>query len=70
MNRPSCVETTAMGAAYLAGLTVGYWENQEDVIRNWKIDKTFVPTLEEEEREKKIKGWEKAVKYAFGWAKE
>ena len=70
VNRPSCVETTAMGAAYLAGLTVGYWENQEDVIRNWKIDKTFVPTLEEEERETKIKGWEKAVKYAFGWAKE
>lgn len=70
VNRPSCVETTAMGAAYLAGLTVGYWENQEDVIRNWKIDKTFAPTLKKEEREKKIKGWEKAVKYAFGWAKE
>ena len=70
VNRPSCVETTAMGAAYLAGLTVGYWENQEDVIRNWKIDKTFAPTLEKEERETKIKGWEKAVKYAFGWAKE
>lgn len=70
VNRPSCVETTAMGAAYLAGLTVGYWESKEDVIRNWRIDKTFEPILAETEREKKIKGWNKAVKYAFGWAKE
>lgn len=70
VNRPSCVETTAMGAAYLAGLTVGYWENKEDVIRNWKIDRTFAPMLEEAEREKKLAGWNKAVKYAFGWAKE
>ncbi len=70
VNRPSCVETTAMGAAYLAGLTVGYWESKEDVIQNWSIDRTFEPMLPEEERVKKIKGWEKAVKYAFGWAKE
>ena len=70
VNRPSCVETTAMGAAYLAGLTVGYWESKEDVIRNWKIDRTFSPTLEASKREKKLKGWNKAVKYAFGWAEE
>ena len=68
--RPVCVETTAMGAAYLAGLAVSYWKNKEEVVQNWAIDKTFKPMIGEEEREKKIKGWNKAVKYAFGWAKE
>ena len=70
VNRPCCVETTAMGAAYLAGLAVGYWSSKEDVIKNWAIDKTFEPKIEAAEREKRIKGWNKAVKYAYGWAKE
>ena len=70
VNRPQCVETTAMGAAYLAGLAVGYWANKEDVIKNWAIDKIFKPCLDEEKRLSKIKGWHKAVKYAYGWAKE
>ena len=70
VNRPQCVETTAMGAAYLAGLAVGYWSSKEDVIKNWAIDKTFEPKIDEEQRSKMIKGWNKAVKYAYGWAKE
>lgn len=70
VNRPSCVETTAMGAAYLAGLAVGYWKNKEDVMQNWAIDKTFQPRIGEEERVKKIKGWNKAVTYAFGWSRQ
>lgn len=70
VKRPSCIETTAMGAAYLAGLAVGYWESKEEVIRNWEIDKVFKPKLDDEEREKKIKGWHKAVKYSFDWAKD
>ena len=70
VNRPQCVETTAMGAAYLEGLAVGYWSSKEDVIKNWAIDKTFEPKIEAAEREKRIKGWNKAVKYAYGWAKE
>ena len=70
VNRPSCVETTAMGAAYLAGLAVGYWANKEDVRKNWAINAIFEPQIGAEEREKKIKGWKKAVKYAYGWAKE
>lgn len=70
VNRPQCVETTAMGAAYLAGLAVGYWMNKQDVIRNWTIDRTFSPSISEEARKSKIKGWNKAVKYAYGWAKE
>lgn len=70
VNRPRCVETTAMGAAYLAGLAVGYWASKEEVLKNWAIDKVFKPVISEEERADKIKGWNKAVKYAFGWAKE
>lgn len=70
VNRPRCVETTAMGAAYLAGLAVGYWKNKEDVLRNWAIDRTFTPQITDEERTKRIKGWMRAVKYSFGWAKE
>lgn len=70
VKRPVCVETTAMGAAYLAGLAVGYWSSKEDVIKNWAIDNTFKPVLSDEERAAKIKGWNKAVKYSYGWAKE
>lgn len=70
VNRPVCVETTAMGAAYLAGLAVGYWKNKEDVLKNWEINAAFHPTISEEERIKRVKGWDKAVKYAYGWAKD
>ena len=70
VNRPSCVETTAMGAAYLAGIAVGYWKDKEDVIANTSLDRTFKPAISAEERETRIKGWKKAVKCSFGWAKE
>lgn len=69
VRRPRCVETTAMGASYLAGLAVGYWKNKEDVMKNWQIDKTFDPLMDHDEREEQIKGWNKAVKCSFGWAK-
>ena len=68
--RPSCVETTAMGAAYLAGLAVGYWKSKDDVIKNQGIDQIFTPQMSEEDRLAKRKGWNKAVKYAYGWAKD
>ena len=70
VNRPMCVETTAMGAAYLAGLAVGYWTNKEDVIKNWAIDRTFEPAIGEADRAERCKGWSKAVKCSYGWAKE
>ena len=70
VNRPSCVETTAMGAAYLAGIAVGYWKDKEDVIANTSLYRTFTPAISAEERETRIKGWKKAVKCSFGWAKE
>lgn len=68
--RPKCVETTAMGAAYLAGLAVGYWSSKEDVIQNWAIDRVFEPSISEDDRAKRIKGWNKALTYAHGWAKD
>ena len=70
VERPECVETTAMGAAYLAGLAVGYWADKKDVIKNWKINRTFHPVISDEKRKEMIQGWEKAVKYSYGWAKE
>ncbi len=68
--RPACVETTAMGAAYLAGLAVDYWKDLDDIRGNWEIDRTFEPQITEEKRAKMIRGWNKAVKCSFGWAEE
>ena len=70
VRRPACVETTAAGAAYLAGLAVGYWADKNDVIKNQIIEQTFEPSICPEDRDSRIRGWNKAVKYSFGWAKE
>ena len=70
VHRPECIETTAMGAAYLAGLSVGYWENKDAVRENWAVDQIFEPQIQEEERQEKTAGWKKAVRYAFDWAKQ
>ena len=70
VQRPQCVETTAMGAAYLAGLAVGYWQSIDEIRKNWAIDRTFTPAIDDTQRAKRIKGWNKAVKCAFDWAKE
>ena len=70
VQRPKCVETTAMGAAYLAGLAVGYWGSKEDVRKNWAVERTFAPSLNPQIREKRLRGWNKAVKCALGWAEE
>ena len=70
VNRPVCVETTAMGAAYLAGLAVGYWKSKQDVVNNWAIDKVFGPEITPVERDKKVAGWNKAVRCSYGWAKD
>lgn len=70
VERPSCVETTAMGAAYLAGLAVGYWESPEALVKNRGISRVFTPAMEEAHRQSLLEGWNKAVRRAFGWAKE
>ena len=68
--RPRCIETTALGAAYLAGLAVGYWDSLEDVKNNWAIDQVFTSKMEEERRIKLLDGWHRAVKCALAWAEE
>jgi glycerol kinase len=59
--RPQVAETTALGAAYLAGLAVGFWENREDVARHWVVDRKFIPTMTGGERERLYAGWQRAV---------
>ena len=68
--RPSCIETTALGAAYLAGLAVGYWKDKDEIRENWQLSKNFSPSMEEEHRLKCLKGWEKAVKCALMWQED
>lgn len=68
--RPRCIETTAMGAAYLAGLAVGFWHSMEEVRTIWQTDRVFTPVMEKEDSERRIAGWNKAVRYSFGWAKD
>ncbi len=68
--RPSCVETTAMGAAYLAGLAVHYWRDLEDIRKNWAVDRKFEPQITPGSRVERIHGWKKAVACTTGWAKE
>jgi glycerol kinase len=67
VQRPVVAETTALGAAYLAGLAVGYWKDQADVTRNWALDREFRPTLEVAERERLYARWKKAVTRALDW---
>ena len=66
--RPQCVETTAMGAAYLAGLAVGYWKDLEEIRQNWAVDRRFVSEITEAERTDRLAHWSKAVGCASGWA--
>jgi glycerol kinase len=68
--RPSCIETTALGAAYLAGLATGFWKDAQDLKGNWKMEREFTAQISEEERMRHLKGWKKAVRCTFAWAKE
>ena len=68
--RPTCVESTAMGAAYLAGLAVGFWRDQAEIRRIWAVDRTFEPQLDAKSRDARLHGWHRAVQRAFDWAKE
>ncbi len=69
VHRPLCVETTAMGASYLAGLAVGFWEGKEDVRRHWSMEREFLPERDDSWRKDEIDGWNKAVAATKGWAK-
>ena len=70
VQRPNCIETTALGAAYLAGLAVGYWESLEDIRNNWAIDRVFEPNMADDTRKKLLTGWKKAVQCAILWGEE
>ena len=65
--KPECIETTALGAAYLAGLSVGFWKDKDEIKNNWALSKTFIPSMEKEERDRLLKGWHKAVNRSFSW---
>lgn len=68
LRRPVIRETTALGAAYLAGLAVGVWHDQEELKQLWRCDTVFAPKMDGADREQKLRGWEKAVGRSLGWA--
>lgn len=67
VTRPKMIETTALGAAYAAGMAVGYWENFDDLVKNWGVDKTWQPDMEEDKRSEYYHGWKKAIERSKGW---
>ena len=69
VNRPACIESTALGAAYLAGLATGYFKDINYIKKKWAIDRTFLPEIDEAYRKEKLDGWKKAVRCTYGWAK-
>ena len=70
IQRPRCIETTALGAAYLAGLAPGFWKDPEEIRRNWVCERTFVPSISQEQRQALLKGWGRAVRCAIAWARD
>ncbi len=70
VERPECIETTALGAAYLAGLAVGYWKDQEEIRRNWQLGRAFTSQMDAAARAKGMKGWKRAVRTALAYAAE
>ena len=70
VERPQCIETTALGAAYLAGIAVGFWKDREEIRKYWALEHAFAPDMDEEKRSGLLKGWKKAVRCSFDWARE
>jgi len=70
VHRPDVIETTSLGAAYLAGLATGYWSGKDEILANWKLGRSFEPAMAENVRNSKIKGWHRAVKCARIWAED
>ncbi|MBQ6469576.1 MAG: glycerol kinase GlpK [Lachnospiraceae bacterium] len=70
VERPSCIETTALGAAYLAGLAVGFWKDQDELLANIEVGRTFRSEIGAEEREELLRGWKRAVRAARAWAEK
>ncbi|KYH34838.1 glycerol kinase [Clostridium tepidiprofundi DSM 19306] len=70
VDRPKVIETTALGAAYLAGLAVGYWKDKEEIEKNWEIDKSFESQIDSDKREELLNGWHKAIERSKAWYEE
>jgi glycerol kinase len=70
VQRPRVAETTALGVAYLAGLAVGFWQNQEEVAAQWAVDRTFEPRMSADQREQLYANWQRAVQRARHWEQE
>ena len=68
VERPKCIESTALGTAYMAGLTVGFWTDRDDLRSNWSLDRRFVPDMTADRREELIRGWTRAVRCARIWS--
>lgn len=68
--RPALVETTSLGAAYLAGLATGYWKSKDEIKKNWQLGREFLPDMDEIHRKQLLKGWRRAVRCAIEWSKE
>ena len=68
--RPECIETTALGAAYLAGLAAGYWKDRDEIRENWQLGRRFEPVMDSGERKKLLRGWQRAVRCARLWAED
>ncbi len=68
--RPECIETTALGAAYLAGLATGYYGSKEEIRENWQLGKAFTPSMKKDEREKLLKGWQRAIRCTLSYSRE
>lgn len=67
VDRPKVIETTALGASYLAGLAVGFWKNKEELVKNWQLQRRFEPSMDEKTRKEKYLGWLKAVRRTMNW---
>ena len=70
VSRPRCIETTALGAAYLAGLSTGYWDNTAQIKANWSLERKFASQITQVCRDEKLKGWHRAVRCALAWAED
>jgi glycerol kinase len=70
VERPNCIETSALGAAYLAGLAVGFWSNRKELSDRYRVEHSFEPQMSKELRDKYYKGWQKAVVRVKGWEAE
>ena len=67
VDRPKVIETTALGASYLAGLAVGFWKSKEELVKNWQLQRRFEPSMDEKTRKEKYLGWLKAVRRTMNW---